>query len=41
MSGYAYAKVFDANEDEPDLYLITSAAHLKERAARGHFWMRG
>jgi len=28
-SGYAYAKVYDANKDKPDLYLITSAAQLK------------
>jgi hypothetical protein len=28
-SGYAYAKVYDANKDRPDLYLITSAAQLK------------
>jgi hypothetical protein len=28
-SGYAYAKVYDANTDKPDLYLITSAAQLK------------
>ena len=27
-SGYAYAKVYDANK-EPGLYLITSAAQLK------------
>ena len=29
LSGYAYAKVYDANKDKPDLYLITSAAQLK------------
>jgi hypothetical protein len=28
-SGYAYAKVYDANKDKPDLYLITSAVQLK------------
>ena len=28
-SGYAYAKVYDANKDNPGLYLITSAAQLK------------
>jgi len=25
----AYAKLYDANNDKPDLYLITSAAQLK------------